>query len=132
MADAYADDATFTDPVFKALDADEARAMWRMFCERGEDLSISYGDVRADDRSGSARWEARYKFSATGRNVHNMIDATFEFEHGKIFRHEDSFDLYRWTRMALGPLGVALGWTPIVQNRVRAEARSQLRRFRSA
>ena len=131
MAAAYADDATFTDPVFRTLDADRARAMWRMFCTSGNDVALTHSGVRADDRRGSARWEATYEFPKTGRTVHNVIDASFEFDGGRIVRHTDRFDLYRWTRMALGPAGVLLGWTPIVQNQVRAQARAQLERFQS-
>lgn len=129
MAQSYADNATFKDPVFPDLDADQVRAMWRMFCTSGNEIDLSFGDVTADDRSGSAHWEAVYAFPKTGRRVHNKIDASFEFEGGKIVRHVDSFDLYRWTRMALGPLGAVLGWSPIVQNQVRGQAKAQLARF---
>ena len=132
MGSCYADDAVFADPVFGELDADSARAMWRMFCTSGNDIRLTFGDIVADDVSGSARWEARYKFPKTGRPVHNKISARFTFRDGSIVRHDDSFDLYRWTRMALGPPGVLLGWSPIVQNKVRSQARSQLARFRSA
>jgi ketosteroid isomerase-like protein len=128
MAAAYADDATFSDPVFPNLDADEVRAMWRMFCTSGNDIEVSFDAVQADDRAGSASWEAIYAFPKTGRRVHNKIAASFLFRDGRIVRHRDAFDLYRWTRMALGPVGVALGWTPIVKNQVRSQAAAQLRR----
>lgn len=130
MAAAYRDDATFSDPVFPALDADGVRAMWRMFCTSGNDIEVSYSDVGADDTSGSAHWEAVYRFPPTGRAVHNRIDASFTFEDGAIRRHEDRFDLYRWTRMALGPVGTLLGWSPMVRNKVRVQAGAQLDRFR--
>ena len=132
MAAAYADDAVFQDPVFGELDAESVRAMWKMFCTSGNDIDLSFGDVIADDVAGSAKWEARYKFPKTGRDVHNKIAARFTFRDGLIVRHDDSFDLYRWTRMALGPPGIVLGWSPLVQKKVRAQARSQLARFRSA
>lgn len=132
MAAAYADDAVFEDPVFGELDAQGVRAMWRMFCTSGNDIELSFGDVVADEVSGSARWEARYRFPKTARDVHNRIAARFAFRDGLIVRHDDSFDLYRWTRMALGPVGVVLGWSPVVQGKVRSQARSQLERFRSS
>jgi ketosteroid isomerase-like protein len=130
MGAAYSDRARFSDPVFPNLDADEARAMWRMFCTGGNDIAVTFGDVAADDRSGSARWEAVYDFPRTGRRVHNRIQAAFRFEDGRIVQHTDRFDLYRWTRMALGPVGALLGWTPIVRNKVRGQAAHQLARFR--
>lgn len=132
MAACYADDATFSDPVFPHLGAERVRAMWRMFCTGGSELDVSHSDVRADDNSGSARWEAIYDFPKTGRRVHNKIASSFEFRDGLIVKHTDSFDFYRWSRMALGPIGIALGWTPIVRNQVRQQADAQLRRFESS
>ena len=131
MAASYSDDATFGDPVFPKLEADEVRAMWRMFTTSGNALDVMFADVTADDTSGSATWEAVYAFPKTGRKVHNKISASFQFRDGKIVRHRDHFDFYRWTRMALGPIGTTLGWTPIVQGQVRKQAASQLRRFRA-
>jgi hypothetical protein len=131
MARAYADSATFSDPVFPALDADGVRAMWRMFCTSGNDIDVSFSGVEADDARGSAKWEAVYKFPKTGRRVHNVITASFELDNGQIARHSDDFDFYRWTKMALGPIGTILGWTPIVQGQVRSQAASQLERFRA-
>ena len=131
MAASYSDDATFADPVFPELEADQARAMWRMFTTSGNALDVTFADVQADDASGSATWEAVYAFPKTGRRVHNKISASFEFRDGKIVRHRDRFDIYRWTRMALGPVGTALGWTPIIQGQVRKQAAAQLRRFQA-
>lgn len=131
MAACYSDRARFSDPVFPDLDADEARAMWRMFCTSGNDIDVSFRDVVADEEAGSAHWEAIYTFPKSGRRVHNVVEASFEFADGKIVRHRDDFDFYRWTRMALGPTGTLLGWTPLVKNQVRAQAASQLRKFQS-
>jgi ketosteroid isomerase-like protein len=132
MAGAYTDDATFSDPVFPNLSADEVRAMWRMFCTGGNEIKLNFSDVRADDKAGSAHWDAVYKFPKTGREVHNHINASFLFRDGKIVRHRDDFNLYAWTRMALGPMGTLLGWSPIVQGQVRKQAASQLRRFQAS
>jgi limonene-1,2-epoxide hydrolase len=131
MARCYADDATFSDPVFPSLDAEQTRAMWRMFCTSGNEIDLTFGDIQADDDHGSAHWEAVYALPKTGRRVHNKIDASFDLRDGKIVRHRDDFDLFRWTRMALGPVGTLLGWSPIVRNQVRAQAASQLKRFQA-
>ncbi len=103
--------------------------MWRMLCERGTDLKLTHSDVQADEQRGSANWDASYTFTATGRKVHNRIHAEFVFADGKIADHRDHFDFYRWSRMALGPLGVALGWTPFVRKQVQEKAARQLRKF---
>jgi hypothetical protein len=129
MAACYAPDATFSDPVFQDLEGDEVTAMWRMLCERGTDLEIAHGEVEAEGDRGSAHWDAEYTFSATGRWVHNSIDARFRFRHGLIEEHVDRFDLWSWARQALGPVGLLLGWTPALQRRIRAQANENLRAF---
>ena len=128
MVAGYAAEVRFSDPVFPALRGDQARAMWRMLCARGKDLRIEFGEVRAGDHTGSAHWEAWYTFSATGRPVHNVIEARFTFANGLITTHTDSFDLYRWSRQALGVKGTLLGWTPLVQGAIRRQAATALAR----
>lgn len=129
MGACYHAEVEFSDPVFRGLRGGRARAMWRMLCERGKDLELTFSDVQADERTGRAYWEARYTFSATGRKVLNRIHAEFEFRDGLILRHTDRFDLWRWTRQALGPTGVLLGWTPLVQGKVRAQAAASLDKY---
>ncbi len=131
MAAAYQDDASFADPVFTDLDGRGAGAMWRMLTERGGDLKVEFSGIEADDERGKAHWEAWYTFSATGRSVHNIIDATFEFRDGKISKHRDVFDFYRWSKMALGPAGLLLGWTSFMQGSVSKKAGAQLEKFRA-
>jgi len=130
MAACYHPQARFEDAAF-SLEGDECGDMWRMLCSRGKDLRVEYRDVKADADRGSAHWEAWYSFSATGRKVHNIIDAEFEFKDEKIFRHRDRFDFWRWSRQALGPPGLLLGWTPLLRNKVRAQARKGLDAFRA-
>lgn len=122
MAACYHKDVVFSDPVFPDLHGARAGNMWRMLCARGKDLKIEFSGVSANDSTGKAHWEAWYTFSGTGRKVHNIIDAEFEFRDGKIVRHKDQFDFWRWSRQAIGPAGVLLGWTPILLNGVRKKA----------
>lgn len=129
MVACYHRDVVFSDPVFTHLQGDQARAMWTMFCVRGHDMAIRYANVQADDQRGSAHWEASYSFSQTGRQVHNSIKAAFEFKDGVIIRHTDSFNLWRWAGMALGPKGRLLGWLPFVQATIRRNALASLTAF---
>src|ERR1700683_4289637 len=80
MGALYHDDVTFSDPVFPGLRGDPAGGMWKMLASRAKDLKVEFRDVHADGNTGRAHWEAHYTFSATGRPVHNVIDATFVFE----------------------------------------------------
>jgi ketosteroid isomerase-like protein len=129
MAACYHPGVTFSDPVFRDLRGDRARGMWRMLLARATSLEVTFRDVAADDQRGSAHWEAVYPFTATGRTVHNVIDASFRFRDGKIIEHVDRFDLRRWAGMALGLPGVLFGWAPPLQNGIRRKAVAQLDRF---
>ncbi len=130
MVKAYAPDAEFSDPAFPNLKGAEIGQMWTMLCGRAKGFSLTFRDVQADDSKGSAHWEARYLFQG-GRSVHNVIDATFTFKDGKIVKHVDDFDFYRWSKMALGPAGLLLGWTGFLKARVQAQAAKGLAEFRS-
>jgi ketosteroid isomerase-like protein len=130
MAACYHPDVAFHDPVFGTLKGIQAKAMWQMLLERSKgNLKIVFSDVKVSGSTGSAHWEAFYQFSKTGRNVHNIIDATFEFKDGKIIRHHDHFNLYRWSRQAFGITGTLMGFTPFFQNKVRTTAKQSLRSY---
>lgn len=102
--------------------------MWRMLVGRAEDLVVKLAEHEAGAERGSAHWLADYTFS-TGRKVHNDVRAEFRFEDGLIAEHRDSFSFYAWARQALGPVGLALGWTPIVRAKVQRQARAGLDEF---
>ena len=129
MVACYHPDCMFMDPVFGRLVHDEVCAMWRMLNGRSKDLTVTFEKVEADEGSGSAHWEAFYTFMKTGRKVHNKIDAQFGFLDGLILAHRDRFNFYAWTKQALGVPGVLLGWSPLIQNKVRREARKSLDAF---
>lgn len=122
MATCYAPDVRFSDPVFTDLQGARAGDMWRMLASRAKDLEIQFDGVEADDTSGKAHWVATYTFAATGRKVVNDIHATFTFRDGRVATHTDQFDLWKWTRQALGVTGILLGWTPFLRNKVRKQA----------
>ena len=136
MAACYADDARFEDEVFALRGRDEIAAMWAMLCQatrdKGRDAwSLQASKIRADAATGSAHWEAHYRFSATGRLVHNRSDGEFEFRDGLILRHRDRFDFPAWSRQALGLPGWLLGWSAGLRNKVRARAAANLEAFRA-
>ena len=132
MAACYTPDATFSDPVFQDLKGDEPGAMWKMLTGRADDLRVELHEHEADDERGTAHWIAHYTFSQTGRPVTNDVRATFRFRDGLIAEHVDDFDLWKWTRQALGTSGTLLGWSPIVRGAVRKRARAGLDEYRQA
>ena len=131
MAACYTDDVVFSDPAFGELRGRDAGDMWRMLTTRAKDFSLTFDHVRSDETTGSAHWVATYLFSATGNTVVNDIGARFVFRDGKICEHHDHFDLWRWSRQALGIKGLLLGWSPALKNAVRAQARKGLKAFQA-
>ena len=129
MASCYHKDVTFSDPVFKFLKGAEVAAMWSMLCLQAKTLHITSSDIEADEDKGQANWTARYAFGKPPRPVYNRIHAEFEFLDGKIIRHIDSFNFWKWSRMALGPLGLLLGWQSGVQQKISTQAMSNLTKF---
>lgn len=133
MQACYHDDIRFSDPAFPNLSGKEAGAMWAMLVEalkkNPADWKLEVSNIRATETTGSCRWEAHYTFSLTERKVHNIIDAHFQFKEGKISAHTDTFDFYRWSRMAFGLTGILLGWTSVFRKKVQATAAKRLAAF---
>ncbi len=130
MARCYHPDVVFTDPAFPLLRGSEATAMWAMLAARAtQDFELTLVDAQADADGGTARWEAKYTFSQTGRKVHNKIAAMFAFRDGKIVRHIDRFSFWRWSSQALGPTGMLLGWSWPIKAAVRGKAKKSLEAF---
>ncbi|MBK6263968.1 nuclear transport factor 2 family protein [Marivirga sp. S37H4] len=129
MQACYNEKATFSDPVFRNLDAKQVRAMWEMLCKNGKDLSIDFKILSSDKDAITAEWRANYLFSATGKHVTNIITASFLIEEGKIISHRDHFNFHKWASQALGFKGALLGWTSFLKNKVRQQAMKSLNRF---
>jgi hypothetical protein len=128
MAACYHPEVHFTDEVFD-LHGARAGLMWRMLLTAGKDMRMEFSQVQADADGGRAHWEAHYTFSATGRKVHNRVDAEFAFREGLICRHIDRFDFWGWSRQALGAPGLLLGWSPMLRKKVQATAARNLAGF---
>lgn len=135
MKKCYHTDVQFSDPAFPSLQGKEVGGMWAMLMEN---LKKSKGgwrcevnNISASETEGSCRWEAHYTFSASGRKVHNIIEARFQFRDGLIVRHTDAFDFYRWARMAFGLKGILLGWAPFFKTKVQSTVKGRLTKFMS-
>ena len=125
----YHDEVVFSDPVFGELRGQSVKSMWRMLCEQGVDLNITYSAISADGEQGKATWVAMYTFSPTGRMVVNRVRASFTFRDGKIVAHHDSFDLRAWMRSALGVMGLFMSWIPGGQATIRTTAKRGLEQW---
>jgi ketosteroid isomerase-like protein len=129
MVGCYAPDIRFVDPVFGPLYGREAGDMWRMLLGRAENFTITVDEIKSIGQMASAHAVARYTYSATGRAVVNDIRTHFAIRDGFIAEQTDNFDLYRWSRQALGLRGWMLGWTPQMQNAIHTKARRALKEY---
>lgn len=133
MVKHYSNDIKFNDPAFGLLQGEDARNMWRMLIRNGNGtIRIVCTDVDANEKTGSAKWTAKYIFSKTGRTVINNITAHFEFQDGKITRHTDEFDLWKWSQQAFGWKGYLLGRTTFMKNKIREYAIASLKKYNAS
>ena len=128
MIACYHKDIQFEDPAFGVLTGEKPGQMWRMLCasQKNKEFLITFSDITYDQGKGTAYWEAKYNFSKTGRKVHNKIDATFEFQDGKIIKHVDTFNLRKWAGQALGFKGALIGGTNFFKNKLQAQTKKAL------
>ncbi len=130
MAACYHEDIVFTDPAFGTLEGDKAKAMWRMLLSRSESKpEIKFCQVAADEKFGKANWIANYNYGSNKRKVENHVAATFHFKDGKIIKHTDHFDLYAWSKQALGVSGYLLGWSDFMKNKIQKTTNGLLKQF---
>lgn len=130
MISLYHDEIEFEDLAFGTLKGIRAKAMWKMLMEKGKDtLKVSFDNVKTNDDFGSAEWKADYIFSTTNKFVHNEVKAHFEFKDGKIFRHKDNFDLWKWSSQALGFLGTTIGFTGFFKSKFNEESNKLLTQY---
>ncbi len=130
MVQCYHDNIVFEDPAFGVLEGSRAGKMWQMLLSQKKAATkITFSNVQSNGQKGSADWTAEYFYGPKRRRVLNHIRAEFKFKDGKIIDHRDHFDLWKWSRQALGPAGTLLGWTPLIKNKIRTTANKRLDEF---
>jgi len=132
MITCYHKDIIFEDPAFGTLKGELAKSMWLMLLNRSQgDLKIEYSDVKVAGATGTARWKATYFYGKAKRKVLNEVQAEFQFKDGKIIKHTDRFDLWTWTRQALGISGYLLGWSSFMKRKIQKSTNKMLDDFMS-
>jgi ketosteroid isomerase-like protein len=133
MNSCYTTDAVFSDAVFGVLQGAEIRSMWEMLCKSAKNFSLTFSDIALlDEEYATCKWVANYTFSKTGRQVVNNVKAHMRIQNGKITEHTDKFDLWKWSRQALGIPGLLFGWSGFIQNKVHRTAKQSLEKFMAA
>ncbi|MDR6844394.1 nuclear transport factor 2 family protein [Flavobacterium granuli] len=130
MCESYHPNIQFQDPAFGILKGNDVCQMWKMLIEKSKgNIKIEFSDIKADDFSGTANWIATYNFSKTNRKVVNVIHAKFQFKDNLIIKHTDNFDIWKWSKQALGFKGLLLGWTGFMQNQIQKQALASLKNY---
>ena len=133
MSICYSDNVYFEDPAFGVLKGNEAKTMWEMLIKSSKgELKISFSDIEINGNKGTAKWRAEYEFSQTGRKVLNQITANFEFSDGKIVKHIDEFNLWKWSKQALGKIGWLLGWSSFFKKNLQKKTNHLLKKHMSS
>ena len=131
MTECYHEEVTFQDPAFGKLIGERAKNMWKMLLSQKTDDtgSITFKNIVATNSSGSAEWRAEYLFGEKNRQVVNHVTASFKFKDGKIIEHTDDFNMWKWSKQALGLPGFLLGWTPAMKKKIQENVNAKLDEF---
>ena len=129
MVSYYSDEIVFEDPGFGIIKGNDAKNMWRMLCDNSVDLIIQFHITSSEKNKVLAFWEAQYTFSKTGRKVINKINAEFLFTDGKITQHTDTFNLWLWSKQAMGITGWFLGWSNFFKSKLHRTTGEMLRKY---
>ena len=128
MLACYHKDIVFHDPAFGRLKGERAFEMWEMLLsQKKADTIISFENIQATTEKGQANWTAEYVYE--NRKVINHVSATFKFKESKIIEHTDTFNLWEWSRQALGVTGLLIGWTPFMKNKIQQTTNLKLDKF---
>ncbi|MNF26267.1 SnoaL-like domain protein [compost metagenome] len=130
MCECYAPTVTFRDPAFGPLKGNKVCKMWKMLIENSKgNIKVQFSDVKADEFVGSLTWIASYNFSKTNRPVVNVIHSQFHFKDGLIIKQIDDFDIWKWSKQALGITGFLFGWTGFFQKKIQEKALLSLKKY---
>ncbi len=115
----YDPQVRFSDPAFGELQGEHAHYMWRMLVSKmSSEIKIDVNHVYDQNGRIHCSWTADYAFGKKQRKVHNVVSSTFTFKNNRIITHDDFFDLWSWTRQALGAPGYLLGWSSLMQRKM--------------
>jgi ketosteroid isomerase-like protein len=130
MCGCYHTNIQFSDPAFGLLKGKDVHQMWKMLIEKSKgNIKIEFFDIKADQYMGSINWVATYNFSKTNRKVINQVRAHFQVKDGLILKQTDDFDIWKWSKQALGFKGLLLGWTGFMEKKIQKQAISSLKHY---
>lgn len=131
LCKSYHPNIQFRDPTFGLLKGNDVCDMWKMLIKKSKgEIKIEVKEVNATEYIGSALRIASYNFSQNNRKVVNVIRAHFQFKDGLIIKHTDDFDIWKWSKQALGIKGFLFGWTGFFQTKINEQALLSLKKYK--
>ncbi len=130
MVECYHENIVFKDPVFGTLKGQRAAKMWQMLlAQKNSDTTITFEITETTADTAKANWVATYNYGKKKRKVVNKVSADFKFKDGKIIAHTDTFDLWKWTKQAMGAPGYLMGWTGFMKSKIQKTTNKRLDAF---
>ena len=130
MIDCYHENITFHDPAFGTLRGKRAKAMWELLLSKKDNnASLCYKILEVNDKHAKVNWTAHYKYGPKKRKVVNNVTANFEFKEAKILKHTDDFNLWTWSKQALGTSGYLLGWSSYMRDQIQQKTGNLLNSY---
>ncbi|GIZ08476.1 nuclear transport factor 2 family protein [Flavobacterium sp. UMI-01] len=129
----YDTNIKFRDPIFGLLTGKDVTAMWSMLLENNkENIKIEIVNSKSDAYLGTAQWIASYTFKPSNKTIVNHITTHFHFKEGLIIKQTDDFDIWKWSRQALGCKGFLFGWTGYMQQKIHEKAIQSLQKYKKS
>ena len=130
MTSCYDEQVVFKDPAFGTLKGERARHMWHMLLsKKGAAPTVRYTVLHETDSQGTVEWIAFYNYGVKQRPVINKVTATFVLLDGKILQHTDHFNLWNWSKQALGIPGYLLGWSDFFRSKIQKKTNLMLDQY---
>ena len=92
----------------------------------GEGMEDENFEYTTDVSKVKGWWKEDEEFKFENGEKHELY---FEIKDGKIIKHTDDFDFYKWAKQAFGITGVLVGWTVFFKNKVRVKALEGLKKY---
>ena len=116
--------------MFGELNGDSVKKMWEMLLSNKDaQFKLTFSDIHEKNNFVYAKWQASYYYGPHKRFVVNSVNAKFKFSENKIILHEDQFNLWKWSKQAIGLPGVILGWSNFFKSKLQTEANKKLNKF---
>jgi hypothetical protein len=120
---------TFNDPVYTSLQGKSVFALHHFMAERRICPTITIRSISEKGNRVKVKWTNEYEYATYKTHISIDVRSIFHFEHTSIISQTDQYNLWKWSKMALGFTGTYLGWTPMFRSTLRRSSQQSLATF---